>query len=71
MTVTRNGVLRFFHIGNFENASAEELNFLRLLHFRLHANIKHLAREAGGQADRAAQAVIEAMAGMCDNVTWP
>jgi hypothetical protein len=68
MTVTFNGLLRFFHIENFENASDEESTFLRLLQFNLQANIKKLAQAANGDADRAAQAVLSAMTSMFEEV---
>jgi hypothetical protein len=68
MTVTLTGLLRFFHIENFENASEVEANFLRLLHFNLHANIKRLAREAQGSCDMVANAVLLELAGTREDV---
>jgi hypothetical protein len=69
MTVTRKGLFKFFHVENFENASEEEVMFLAKLHFNMHANVKMLAREAGGKADRVAQAVISTMIRMSEEVS--
>lgn len=68
MFVTLNGLLKFFHIENFENASDEETIFLGRLQFNMKANIKMLARELDGKADRMGQAVIDAMIHMSEDV---
>lgn len=62
ITVTPKGLFKFFHVENFENASDEEVMFLAQLQFRMHANVRMLAREACGKADRMAEAVLSAVA---------
>jgi hypothetical protein len=59
MTVTLNGVLDFFHVSNFSNASDEEAIFFHSLFFHLEAKAKILAREANGNCDRAFVALLE------------
>ena len=59
--VTLIGVLDFFHIENFSNASEEEVMFFFGLHFQICAQAKLLAREFGGRSDRAYQAVLSAL----------
>ncbi len=70
MEVSFKGMCEFFHIENFENASEEEVIFLRHLEFRLQASIHHLADEANGKADRIARAVALALIQHCENVHW-
>ena len=61
MIVIRNGLFKFFHIENLENASAEDVMLLAQLRFKMRANVEMLAREANGKADRAVRTVISAM----------
>lgn len=68
MTVTRNGLFKFFHIENLVNASDEEIMFLAQLHFKMRANAKILAHEADGKCDRAYQAILSAMISMTEGV---
>jgi hypothetical protein len=64
MTWTLSGVLEFFHIRNFSNASEDEAMFFLQLHFKLLANAKILAREGEGKCDRAYTALLNARRGV-------
>jgi hypothetical protein len=59
--VTLSGVLDFFHVSNFSNASEEEAIFFHSLFFHLCAKAKVLAREADGKCDRAYEAILSAI----------
>jgi len=67
--VTLSGVSRFFHVENLANASDEEAMFLFRLQFKMLANIKMLALEADGKADRAVREVISAMTRISEEVS--
>lgn len=59
--MTLRGVLDFFHIENFSNASEEEVMFFFGLHFQVCAQAKLLAREFEGKSDRAYRAGLSAL----------
>ncbi len=69
MTVTLSGVLRFFHIENFLNASEADAMFLYSLWFLVRSRSKVLARESNGECDRVYKALVAAMVEMCEEAS--
>lgn len=70
MRVSLSGVLDFFHIKNFSDASDDEFMFFSTVWFEMLACAKREGRARNGNCDRAHKALLHSVVNFCEEVSY-